>query len=152
MNRDAKDASAQPNDSKPTTEIGPTLRRLRLDHEMSLSQLESASGVSKGHLSLIENGHTQPSIEILRKIVDVLGVRLAELLGEEASPPPADDALPSGLAEFLAQAGSAGMKISRTDIEMLRGIRYRGRQPKRPEDWAHLYELIRRDAPNWGKG
>ena len=149
MNRDARQ---KPDDDEPTREIGPTLRRQRLDQEMSLSQLEAASGVSKGHLSLIENGHTRPSIETLRKIVEVLGMRLSELLGDDDAPSVRETDLPPGLSEFLEQAEHQGTKITRTDVEMLRGIKYRGRQPKRPEDWAHLYELIRRYAPNWGKG
>lgn len=147
-----RDTKKQPDDEEAGREIGPTVRRLRLEQDLSLSQLEASCGVSKGHLSLIENGHTQPSIETLRKITDVLGIGLAELLGEDADAPIAERELPRGLAEFVAQAESKGMRIARTDIEMLRDIKYRGKQPKRAEDWAHLYELIRRDAPNWSKG
>jgi hypothetical protein len=44
-----------------------------------------------------------------------------------------------GLQAFLAKA-----EVPAEDVEMLLRIRYRGRQPRTPEDWALLYDFTRR--------
>lgn len=149
-NRESREVSADDAQNA----IGERLRRLRRERDFSLASLETASGVSKGYLSQLENGsHSNPSIDTLRKLADTLGVPLTDLLGQEDLTPLVEARdLPPGLGAFIERARAEGTRIAQTDIEMLRGIRYRGRQPSKAEDWAHLFELIRRDAPNWGKG
>jgi transcriptional regulator with XRE-family HTH domain len=120
------------------------MRALREQREMSLGDLETASGVSKGYLSQLERGEaTNPSVDAAQKIAVGLGVHVSELLGEQ--PPAAGPhKLPKGLKEFLNKAAAAGSPLPDQDVSMLLGIRYRGRRPKSAEDWALLYDLIRR--------
>lgn len=59
-------------------QIGPRLRRLRQRHGLSQRQLARHSGVSNATVSLIENGRTDPSMGLLRRLLDSLGVSLAE--------------------------------------------------------------------------
>ncbi len=56
------------------------VRRLRIAHHLSLSQLARNTAVSKGTLSAIEGGHGNPTIDTLALLADALGVSIAELL------------------------------------------------------------------------
>ncbi len=60
-------------------QIGARLRDLRLEQGKSLAALETACGVSKGHLSSIERGHVLMNVVTLRNIARALGIGLAEL-------------------------------------------------------------------------
>ena len=112
---------------------------------MTLGDLERATGVSKGYLSQLERGEaSNPTIDIVTKISQGLGVPVSELLGEVALPDQGAARLPAGLKEFLEQAEKRGAYVAEDDVRMLLGIRYRGKQPRTAEDWAFLYETIKR--------
>jgi len=64
--------------------LASNLRRLRIAHHRSLSQLARDTGVSKGTLSAIESGHGNPTIDTLTLLAGALGVSIAELLQETA--------------------------------------------------------------------
>ena len=55
-------------------ELGKTIRILRQAKDMKLNVLAEAAGLSVPFLSLVENGQRQPSLGVLRKIADGLGV------------------------------------------------------------------------------
>jgi transcriptional regulator with XRE-family HTH domain len=61
-------------------QIGIRLRDLRLEQGKSLAAMETASGVSKGHLSNIERGQVLVNIITLRNIAQGLGMQLVEVL------------------------------------------------------------------------
>ncbi len=125
--------------------LGERLRERREQQQMTLGDLERASGVSKGYLSQLERGEaSNPTIDIVAKISQGLGVPVSELLGEVALPDPGAARLPAGLREFLEQAATRGAYVAEDDVRMLLGIRYRGKQPRTAEDWAFLYETIKR--------
>ncbi|MDI1446981.1 helix-turn-helix transcriptional regulator [Polyangium sp. 6x1] len=54
--------------------IGARIRELRREKDMSLSQLARASGLSKGHVSNLENGLALMSVGTLQAVARVLGV------------------------------------------------------------------------------
>lgn len=54
--------------------LGSEMRQLRRARQMTLKALSEASGVSLSHLSAIERGASQPSIEILGNIAAALSV------------------------------------------------------------------------------
>ncbi|MEB1808112.1 MAG: helix-turn-helix domain-containing protein [Bacillaceae bacterium] len=63
--------------------IGETVKRLRLEKGLSLSELAESAGVAKSYLSSIErNIQSNPSIQFLEKISSVLGVSVETLLNE----------------------------------------------------------------------
>lgn len=62
--------------------IGRNLRKLRTAKRMSLKELAEASEVSIALLSQIERGLTDPSVNTLRKIADVLHVTVAFFFGD----------------------------------------------------------------------
>lgn len=54
--------------------MGAEVRQLRKARQMTLKDLSETSGVSLSHLSTIERGMSQPSIEALNAIADSLSV------------------------------------------------------------------------------
>lgn len=66
-------------------EIGRRLREIRLRKNMTLSEIEALSGVSKSMLSQIERGKVNPTFARVWHLTRSLGVGVAELLGEVSS-------------------------------------------------------------------
>lgn len=59
-------------------DIGPKLKTLRSRHGLSQRRLAALAGVSNATVSLIEHGQTDPSLGLLKKILDAMGVSYAE--------------------------------------------------------------------------
>ena len=62
-------------------QVGENIKRIRTEKKMTISDLANEH-VSRGMISLIENGKTQPSIERLHHIAVQLDVDIAELVEE----------------------------------------------------------------------
>ena len=62
--------------------LGQRIRALRNDRGMSLLQLSEDTGLSKGHLSDIENGKKNMTITTLWKILESLDINVGKLLEE----------------------------------------------------------------------
>jgi transcriptional regulator with XRE-family HTH domain len=60
--------------------IGITLRKLRSIYDYSASDLSEKLGISKSYLSEIENGKKQPSLDILQRYSDLMGIKRSSLL------------------------------------------------------------------------
>jgi len=57
------------------------IKRIRLQKNITLRQLSSISGVSNGYISDLENGkETNPTMAVLEKIANALGVTVLELI------------------------------------------------------------------------
>lgn len=56
--------------------VGSEIRQLRKARELTLKDLSSGAGVSLSHLSAIERGASNPSMEVLAQIADTLDVPL----------------------------------------------------------------------------
>jgi transcriptional regulator with XRE-family HTH domain len=65
--------------------IGTNLKRLRTRQGHSLERLSKLAGVSRAMLSQIETGKSVPTISLLLKVADALGVSLATLVTKPAS-------------------------------------------------------------------
>ena len=120
------------------------IRQLREEKELSLNKLAEIAGISKAYLSQLENNVSkQPSAEILFKIATALGTTIADLL-EKPVRVYSDDfqEVPEGLRKLIDEQGEA-LDIREEDVKMLMNIRYRGNQPKTPEDWEHILQTIR---------
>ncbi len=50
------------------------LKQIREERNMSLQKLSNMTGISKGHLSRIENGETMPTILTIERIAIVLKI------------------------------------------------------------------------------
>lgn len=64
-------------------ELGATIKKLRKEKKLTLAQLAGAR-LTKGMLSLIENGKAQPSMESLRYIAEQLEVEVTALLRDQS--------------------------------------------------------------------
>jgi transcriptional regulator with XRE-family HTH domain len=122
--------------------VGQRIKFYREDQGLSINKLAEASTVSKGYLSQLESGEaSNPSRAVLESLADALRVRVSDLLGEEPILP---GKLPKGLADFRVREAAKGTPLPDEDVKMLLGIRYRGRHPRTADDWAYLYETIKR--------
>ena len=68
--------------------LGTKIRRARRDRDMTLEALAEASGTSVAHLSRLESGERQPSLDGLLRLAFGLGVPFDELFGEPEEPGP----------------------------------------------------------------
>ncbi|MBR6677758.1 MAG: helix-turn-helix transcriptional regulator, partial [Oscillospiraceae bacterium] len=59
-------------------DIGKSIKKLRLQKELTLEELASRCELSKGFLSQLERDLTSPSIATLEDILEALGTNLAE--------------------------------------------------------------------------
>jgi len=58
------------------------LRPMRRERKMSQSDLSKLSGVSQTMIGAIERGVTSPTLGIVVKLANALGVSVSELIGE----------------------------------------------------------------------
>jgi transcriptional regulator with XRE-family HTH domain len=62
-------------------QVGPRLRRIRTQRNVTLVELSNATGISKSTLSRLESGQRRPSLELLLPISTAHQVPLDELVG-----------------------------------------------------------------------
>jgi len=62
-------------------EVGPRLRRLRLQRDVTLTALAAQTGISKSTLSRLESGQRKPSLELLLPLAEAHHLPLDELVG-----------------------------------------------------------------------
>ncbi|MBM7600523.1 XRE family transcriptional regulator of biofilm formation [Virgibacillus halotolerans] len=66
--------------------IGETIKKLRQDKKMSISELAEKANVAKSYLSSIERDlQSNPSIQFIEKISNVLGVSVNDIINEKDS-------------------------------------------------------------------
>ena len=76
--------------------VGQTLASLRQQRALSLDELSRQAGVSKSMLSQIERNQANPTVAVVWRLANALGVPLAELLdGAQRHAPPAIAAVPA---------------------------------------------------------
>src|SRR5438093_10088420 len=76
------------------TTVGPRLRALRQQHDLTLADLSSATGISLSTLSRLESGQRRPTLELLLPLAREYHVPLDELIGTPAADDPRVHALP----------------------------------------------------------
>ena len=62
--------------------LGVQIRLFRRQHDLSVSDLASAAGISTGMLSKIENGQISPSLATLQAIASALGTPISSLFSK----------------------------------------------------------------------
>lgn len=68
-------------------DIAVKLKTLRARHGLSQRRLAALAGVSNATVSLIEHGRTDPSMGLLKRILDAMGVSFAEFFASRSSGP-----------------------------------------------------------------
>lgn len=123
--------------------LGQQIRFLRQGKGWSLSDLATASGVSKAYISDLENAAAgKPNIQYVYSIGVALGVTVDQLL-EEATPVARQrrrkgEDLPPGLAELQAE-----LNLSDDEVSNLAQVNFRGNRPKDVESWRFLLEALK---------
>src|ERR1700756_315443 len=82
---------------------GANLRRLRLEHGLSLERLSQRSGVSRAMLGQVELGQSAPTINVLWKIARALDATFATLI--QAREAGGTTLLKKGQAKVLTSQG-----------------------------------------------
>jgi transcriptional regulator with XRE-family HTH domain len=77
------------------TAVGPRLRALRQQREMTLAELAAATSISVSTLSRLESGQRRPNLELLLPLARAYQVPLDELVGAPATGDPRIHARPS---------------------------------------------------------
>jgi transcriptional regulator with XRE-family HTH domain len=67
--------------------IGQRLRELRESKKLSQGDLEKRTGLLRCYTSRVENGHTVPSVETLKKYAGALAIPMYQLFYEGDKPP-----------------------------------------------------------------
>jgi transcriptional regulator with XRE-family HTH domain len=62
-------------------DVGPRLKRVRTQRDVTLTELAAATGISKSTLSRLESGRRKPSLELLLPIAQAHRIPLDELVG-----------------------------------------------------------------------
>ena len=68
-------------------DIAPRLRELRESHKLSQRGLAKRSGISNATISLIESGKLNPSVAVLKNILDGLHMDLSAFFASDTSEP-----------------------------------------------------------------
>lgn len=104
-------------------EIAARLRQVREAHGLSQRQLARRSGVSNATISLIEHERTNPSLGLLKKILDAIPLSLADFFGMDLG----EDQQVFFTADELLEIGhgaisyrQVGADLSRHSLQILR--------------------------------
>ncbi|WP_031485877.1 helix-turn-helix domain-containing protein [Streptomyces bicolor] len=121
-------------------EVGPRLRRLRKDREVTLAALSETTGISVSTLSRLEAGLRKPSLELLLPIAQAHQVPLDELVGT----PPVGD--PRVRAKPLERHGRTYWPLTRQPgglqaFKVLVPQRNEEPEPRTHEGYEWLYVL-----------
>ena len=88
--------------------VGDTLAALRLARALSLDELSRKAGVSKSMLSQIERAQANPTVAVVWRLANALGVEMGELLGNNTPPAgPAITVVPAQATPSLRSADGA---------------------------------------------
>ncbi len=111
-------------------QLSRNIRSTRLAQKMTVEQLATRSGFSKGFISQVENFRLTPSLNALNKITEALGIPLADLFQQEQKSPPytfgtleegeeifRDDNLTFGIRYFALAYSHIGRKMNPFVIE-----------------------------------
>ncbi len=75
--------------------VGAALQALRSSRGLSLDDLSKRAGVSKSMLSQIERNQANPTVAVVWRLANALGVDMGELLGGERAATPAIETVPA---------------------------------------------------------
>ncbi|MGW7207476.1 helix-turn-helix domain-containing protein [Streptomyces sp. NPDC054837] len=124
-------------------EVGPRLRRIRKDREVTLAALSESTGISVSTLSRLESGLRKPSLELLLPIAQAHRVPLDELIGT----PPVED--PRVRSKPLVRHGRTYWPLTRQPggLQAYKVLVPQGREepePRTHEGYEWLYVLAGR--------
>lgn len=128
--------------------LGDRIRSIRIERDIALTELARRAKISRSYLYELEKeGSDQrpvPTAVVLYRLARGLGVSVADLV--EPEPPRVadlrDEDIPPGLLE-----AAKDLRLSRTDVRQLAGIRFRGQQPQSARRWRLLIQQLELSQP-----
>ncbi|MDE5754883.1 MAG: helix-turn-helix domain-containing protein [Oscillospiraceae bacterium] len=66
--------------------IGEKLRSIRQSKNITIYRLSMTTGISQNHISGVELGNRQPTVDILLRLIEPLGITPAEFFNEDNTP------------------------------------------------------------------
>ncbi len=112
--------------------FGPKLRKVRRARGMSQGDLADKAEINRSYLSMIENGHSSPTMDVVSRLAAGLGVNtwrlLADMDAEHFTYDLDDEFEMYGALNELLSDKSQMMLIQPgvDEVEMLKGIRFSG--------------------------
>src|SRR5689334_16314976 len=97
-------------ESDPAQAVGREIRHVRQRRRLSMQALADEAGISRAWLGEIERGAASPSVDIVRRLADALGVSIGSLLDGRAT-----DTKPVTRIE----AGRRGVALVRRDERLV---------------------------------
>lgn len=126
-------------------DLGERIKMLRSAKGWSSGQLAEEADVSRAYLWQLETGgKDNPSFDVLEKLANALGVSVSEFSDSRAASS-GQSPMPPALLEFVRNRGR-DLGITKQDIEVMKGVHFRGVQPDKPEDWELLYLFLQKWA------
>jgi transcriptional regulator with XRE-family HTH domain len=122
--------------------VGPRLRALRLENEMTLADLAASTAISVSTLSRLESGGRRPTLELLLPIAGTYGLALDDLVAATA---PGDPRVPQraatrgGITTVPLSRKAGGLQAYKLTIPA--GRQRREPDPQRHEGYEWLYVL-----------
>lgn len=135
------------------------IQSLRKKLGLNQGELADRAGINRSYLSQVENGHSSPTMEVVERIAQGLGVSIWTLLGgsdEKHFTYDTDDVFESyqGLTDFLSDTDEMLLIQPTTEeVDALKGIRFSGNF--RPDKRFYRDALLayrRRSKSNSSKG
>lgn len=111
--------------------MGPRIRELRIERNMTLDDLAQRAGISASHLSRLERGQTAPSFKVAADIAREIGVKPSELATIQREQSDVDTALVQALesvgleppmAQHICDRISTAARTSLLDVLRARGF------------------------------
>jgi len=102
--------------------VGLRLKQLRLRRGLSQRRLARNSGVSNATISLIEHGRTDPSMGLLKRILDSMGVSFADFFASGTRQPEKyffTQSEPSEIGSGLISYRQVGANLSESNLQIL---------------------------------
>lgn len=62
--------------------LGAELRKARLEAGLTQERLAYSAGLDRAYISLLENDHKSPTVDVLYLICDALGIAASDLLAQ----------------------------------------------------------------------
>lgn len=128
--------------------VGPRITALRIEKNLSLSELARDSTIAKSLLHRIEKQEAaNPELGTLRKIAKALGITVGELLGNEVvqNARRLPQERPLWLVTLAAQLRKLGKEPDEDFLEALYVLQNRkGQTPARDDDWLYMYQTLER--------
>jgi transcriptional regulator with XRE-family HTH domain len=121
--------------------VGPRLRALRQQRDMTLADLSAATGISVSTLSRLESGQRRPNLELLLPLAQAHKVPLDELIGAPPTGDPRIHAQPftrNGMTVLPLTRRTGGVQAYKLVIPMSRARQEPDLQVHEGYEWLYV--------------